>query len=140
MTENPETEAAPAAKKPDPIAGFKAMKNAEKILAVAAFATLIAFIFGKKWNVLFQGDWFETCAFLGAVGVILLVTLDLFGVKVVDAKVRTYLVILFAVLPALGFVIDALTQLWHGLLLAGSVAMAYAGAKITTREQIIKMD
>ena len=140
MTETPETDAAPAAQKPSPVDGFKAMKNAEKILAVAAFATLVAFIFGKKWDLLFSGGWFETCAFLGAIGVILLVSLHLFGVKLVDAKVRTYLLILCAVLPALGFVIDALTHLWHGLMLAGAVAMAYAGAKITTREQIIKMD
>lgn len=140
MTETPETEAAPAAKKPDPIASFKAMKNAEKILAIAAVVALVGFILSGNWHMLFKYGWFNTCALIGSVAVIVLMALDLFGVKVLDAKMRTYLLILFGVLPALGFVIDALRDIWHGLMLAGIVAMAYAGAKITTREQIIKTD
>ena len=69
MTENPETEAAPAAPKPSPVDGFKAMKNTEKILAIAAVATFVAFVFANRWDDLFYSEWFPTCAFLGALGV-----------------------------------------------------------------------
>ncbi|MHC4608349.1 MAG: hypothetical protein ACYTAF_15670, partial [Planctomycetota bacterium] len=77
-------------------------------------------------------------AFFGAVLVLALVIVDLFGVKFMDARWRVRLLILLAVLPVAGFIIDALRDFWAALMIAGAVVMAYAAAKITTREGIIR--
>lgn len=144
MSDSPEPSPAPsegaAQKKTDPVAGFKKMQTAEKMLAIAAAVTLIAFIIQGKWSFLFAYIWFPTCAFLGSILVIVLVALELFGVKLFDAKTRIYILILCAILPALGFVVDALRDFWSGVMLAGAIVMGYAAAKITTREKIITRD
>jgi len=128
--------------KPDPVANLKAMPMAEKLLLSAALAGLIAFIIKGGFKVLFKYVWFPTCLFLGSLGVIVLIALALFGIKFMDAKMRNYLLILLAVIPALGFVIDQLSMLrfWDVVMVAAAIVMAYAGAKITSREQIIKKD
>ena len=42
------------------------------------------------------------------------------------------------VLPAIGFVIDALNDFWYAVMLAGAIVMGFAAVKITSRENIIK--
>ena len=138
MTENVEQPAGGAPKR-DIVAEFRKNPLAEKILAAAALAVLIAFIVNNSWNLLFKFNvqWFPTFAFLGSVLVLVLVGLDVFGVRVMDAKMRVRVLVLLAILPALGFVIDALKNFWFAVMLAGAFAMALAAAKITTREKII---
>ena len=55
-----------------------------------------------------------------------------------NPKTRTRVLIAVALLPAIGFIVDALRNIWDALMLAGAVFMAYAAAKITMREKIIK--
>jgi hypothetical protein len=43
-----------------------------------------------------------------------------------------------AILPAVGLVCEQLRQFWSFVMLASIVLMAYAGAKISTREQVLK--
>jgi hypothetical protein len=138
MTEPAETPPPTSAPKHDLIADFKAMPPAEKMLAIAALAVLLAFLFTGHWDILFKVVWFPTCAFLGAVCVLVLTGLDLFGVKVLGAKTRTYVMILLGVLPAAGFVIDALSDFGRAVMLAGAIVMGFAAVKITTRENIIR--
>jgi hypothetical protein len=135
MTEN---QGAGAPPRKDLVAAFKEMPPAEKLLAVAAVAVLLGFIVANLWRWLFKYTWFPTCAFLGAAGVLVLILLDLLAVKVMDAKSRTYVMIGLAVLPALGYVVDQFSNFWGAVMLAGAIVMGVAGAKITTREQIIK--
>ncbi|MHC4164854.1 MAG: hypothetical protein ACYSUM_22290, partial [Planctomycetota bacterium] len=78
--EQPPPPPAPPAPKRDMVGDFKAMLPAEKMLAIAALAVLLAFIFTGRWEVLFKYVWFPTCAFLGAIGVLALTSLDLCGV------------------------------------------------------------
>jgi hypothetical protein len=136
--EQPPPTPPPAAPKRDLGAEIKAMRPAEKMLAVAALAVLLGFIFTGHWNFLFKYSWFLTCAFLGAVGVLALTCLDLFGVKFLGATARTWVMILLGVLPVAGFVIDALSDFWRAVMLAGAIVMGLAAVKITTRENIIK--
>jgi len=138
MSEPAEQPPPTPAPKRDLVGEFKTMRPAEKMLAVAALAVLLAFIFTGHWEFLFKYSWFPTCAFLGAVGVLALTGLDLFGVKFLGAKARNYVMILLAVLPAAGFVIDALSNFWRAVMLAGAIVMGFAAVKITTRENIIK--
>lgn len=130
----------PAASTPkrDFVAEFKAMLPAEKMLAVAALVVILAFIFVGRWSYLFKYRWFDTCAFLGAICILALTVLDLVGTQFLKGKARTYVMILLGVLPAIGFVIDALSNFWHALMLAGAIVMGFAAVKITTRENIIK--
>lgn len=129
---------APSAPKRDLVAEFKAMRPAEKMLAVAALVVLLAFLLKRSWGGLFAG-WFNTCAFIGAVCILALTILDLVGVKTLVGKTRTYVMILLGVLPAAGFVIDLLSSdFWAAVMLAGAIVMGFAAVKITTRENIIK--
>ena len=138
MTEPAEQPPETPAPKRDLVADFKAMRPAEKMLAVAALAVLLAFIFTGHWNFLFKIGWFHTCAFVGAVCILALTILDLVGTQFLKGKLRTYVMILLGVLPAIGFVIDALHNFWHAVMLAGAIVMGFAAVKITTRENIIK--
>ena len=129
----------PAGPKKDVAAEIKNMPAAEKLLGLAAVIVLLSFIFLSAWSALFKYGWFPTCSFLGSVGVIALIALELFGVKVMDAKMRLYLLIALAMLPAIGFIVDLLqSSFWRALMLAGGIAMGVAGARITTREKILK--
>jgi len=138
MSEPAEQPPPTPAPKRDVLGHFKAMPPAEKMLAIAALGVLLAFIFTGSWNFLFKFGWFHTCAFLGAVCILALTGLDLVGTKFLEGKARTYVVILLGVLPAIGFVIDALHNFWHAVMLAGAIVMGFAAVKITTRENIIK--
>lgn len=130
---------ASAGPKKDLVAEFKNQPAAEKLLAVAAVVVLVAFIIHNGWNMLFKHIWFPTCAFLSSVIVIALIVLDMLSVKIMEPKLRTYVLVLLAILPALGFVIDLLRSSFPmALMLAGAIAMGLAAVKITTREQIIK--
>ena len=138
MSEPAEQPPPTPAPKRDLVGEFKAMPAAEKMLAVAALAVLLAFIFAGRWELLFKYLWFPTCAFLGAVCILALTGLHLVGTKFLGGRARTYVMILLGVLPAIGFVIDALHNFWHAVMLAGAIVMGFAAVKITTRENIIK--
>ena len=142
MSEPLEQPPPPPAPKRDLVGDFNAMRPAEKMLAIAALAVFLAFVFAGAWGILFKYLWFPTCAFLGALGILVLTGLDLAGVKFLEGKARTYVMILLGALPAAGFVIDELTQalssFWGALMLAGAIVMGVAAVKITTRENIIK--
>ena len=122
------------------------MPAAEKLLAAGAAGVLFAFIADNRWKALFKFSsafyqgWMHTLAFFGSIIVLALIITKLLGIKVVDAALHPKLVVLFGVLPALGFVIDELRRLkFMGVVfLAGIVVMAYAAAKITSRDNILK--
>jgi len=123
----------------NPLAEFNRLDPAEKMLAGAAVAVLLGFLFVNAWGQLFsfkgQG-WFHTFAFVGALGVVGVTALDLFGVKYVDAKFRPVILVGCAILPAIGFVLYSLGEFWWSLMLAGAVVMGYAAARITAREDL----
>jgi hypothetical protein len=132
-------ESTSGAPKKDVAAEIKKMPAAEKLLGLAAVVVLLSFIIDGPWNALFKYRWFPTCSFLGSVGVIALISVELFGVKLMDAKMRIYLLIVLAMLPAVGFVVDMLkNNFWQAVMLAGGIAMGVAGARITTREKILR--
>ncbi len=121
------------------------MQMAEKILGASALLYLLGFIIDRPshWRVLFRfgsygRPWMFTLGFVGAVGALVLIGTKLFGVKLVDAKLYIKLLILCAILPAVGLLIDSLSDFWGFAILLSTIAMAYAGAKITTREKILK--
>jgi hypothetical protein len=138
MTE-PATQGPTGGGKPkvDPLANFKAMQASEKMLAIAALAVLLGFIFSNHWNWLFKYHWFTTTAFLGSVLVLAVIVLELFGVRWIAAQMRTWILIGLAALPALGYVIDMLSDFWRALMLAGAVVMIVAAVRISTREGIL---
>jgi len=119
-------------------ADFKAMPMFEKILAVAALVALVSFLFGVGFSWLFK-SWHATGLFLGSVGVLGLIGTKLFGVVLLAGATHTFVLVLFALLPAVGLVIDTLSgTVWGFLALVATLAMAYAAAKITSREQLLK--
>lgn len=138
MTEG--TEPAGTAPKPERnlLEEFKRMPAADKMLAAAAAAALLGFVVEGSFDELFKFRWFPTCVFLGSVGVLVMLGVEIFGFKLLEGPVRTYVLILLAVLPMLGFVVDALSNFWRAVMLAGAIVMGFAGVKITTREKIIK--
>ncbi len=141
--ETPESFEAPATEDsaggPDVAAAFKALPAAEKMLAAAAVAVLLGFIISGGFDFLFKSIWFPTCAFVGSVLCIVIIAMDLFGVKVLGHGLKMKILILLAITPAIGFIVDALANFWHALMLAGSIMMLYVGGKIGTREKIIRV-
>ncbi len=119
-------------------ADFKAMPMAEKIVAVAALLGLAGFLFGHGFSVLFKA-WHATGLFLGTLGVLVLIGTKLFGVVLLAGGMHTKVVVLLALLPAVGMVIDAMNlSVWFFLMLIATFVMAYAAAKITSRESLLK--
>ena len=134
------SDSAPAKPRRDVVAGFKELQTAEKVLAAAAVASLLAFVLLSEWGQLFEFEgkgWFFTLGFVGALGVVVVTALGLFGLKPLDTSLRTVLLITFGVLPAIGFVLYSLGEFWWSTMLAGAVVMGYAAAKITSREKIL---
>jgi len=118
----------------DPVGRFRRLPTEEKWLAGAALAVLLGFMVSNSWHRAFDAGWFEVCALLGAVGVLALVVLDLFAVKVMEPGVRTWALALLACLPAAGWLFDALRNFWTALIFAGSVALAYWAWRLVSRE------
>ena len=141
MTENPGTG---AQAKVDVAGEFKKQPFVDKLLLVAAAAYLLSFIVanrGKARSKCGSSEylpWEHTLGFVGSIIVLALVVTKLFGVKLVDAKLHVRLLVVGAVMPAVGLAIDALSEFWSFLMLLCILVMAYAGAKITTREQVLK--
>lgn len=120
---------------------FKRMPTAEKILAASAALGLIAFFVGPEYGAPFDDlfeAWEPTGLFFGSALVVVLIATRLFGLKLVSDSLYTKLLVLLAIFPALGLVLDSLRHMGRFLQLAALVLMAYAGAKITTRESILK--
>ena len=120
---------------------LSAMPFAEKLLAGAAVAMLLAVLIEPMMRRrIFNHGFWATCALIGAAVTIALVALHVLGIKVMDAKTRTYAVVGAAVLPILGFLIDLLEgqRLWGIIALVAMFVMAFAGLKITNRENLIK--
>lgn len=128
----------------DVVGEFRRQPLTEKILAVGAAAFLLAFVIDNRWKTLFQfgteyyQPWMHTLAFLGSIVVLVLVVTKLMGIRLVDPKLYNRLLVAAAVLPAVGLVADQIRQFWGFVMLASIVLMAYAGAKISTREQVLK--
>jgi len=128
----PETAAKPPAG--NVVDELKRMPPAERLLAGAALALVLGFVIDNRWSSLFS-VWFDTCALLGALGVLLLAGLALFGVRVLDRNLRDYVLIGFGLLPATGFVIDTLRNFWFAMVLASAITMGVAAIKILLREE-----
>jgi len=118
-------------------ADFRKMPMAEKILAVAAVAGIVGFLVSHGFDFFFK-VWHLTTLFIGSVIVLALIGTKLFRVALMGPKAYTNLLVVAAVLPALGMVIDSFDPMEYFIVLASTVLMAYAGAKITTRENILK--
>jgi hypothetical protein len=106
------------------------------MLAIAALAVLLGFLVSNLWGSLFRA-WFPTLAFLGSLGIIILVGVDLMNAKILDEPLRTKVLVVLSLLPAVGFVFDALKTFWYAVMLAGAIAMSYAGARISLRENLV---
>ena len=131
--EQPETES--AAPKRSPLAQFKEIPGIERLLALAAAVFVLGFVLDKGR---LAGDrWFgpNTFALVGSIAVIALTVTRLLGLRLVAPSLATKLLVFFALLPAAGFLFDQLGNLWHFVMLACVVAMAYAGTKILTHEK-----
>jgi len=141
MTDTPDAGSQP---KVDVAAEFKKQPMVDKLLLVAAAVYLLAFIVENRWKALFKfgsqyyRPWEHTLGFVGALVVLALVVTKLLGVKLVDAKLHVKLLVLAAVLPAVGLAIEFLREFWQFLMLVAILTMAYAGAKISTRDQVLK--
>ena len=119
--------------KRDLVGEFKKLASAEKVVGMAAAAVFLGFIVANLWVDAF-GNWFYACALVGSLGALVLIAAELFEIKLLDAKPRGVLLLTFALLPALGFVIETLYNTWTALMLAGACAMAWAAMKIILGE------
>ena len=94
--------------KRDLVAEFKRNPLPERMLAIAALAVLLGFLVSNLWGSLFRA-WFPTLAFLGSLGIIILVGVDLMNAKILDEPLRTKVLVVLSLLPAVGFAVLVLT-------------------------------
>jgi len=120
----------------DVIGDFRRLPAQEKLLATAAAIALLAFLIRGEWSGLFH-RWFDTLTLLGAAAVVLLTLLPLLGVRFLSRRLQTYVLMACAAVPGVGFVFDALNDVWGALMLAAAVVMCYAGFRIALREDLI---
>lgn len=133
-----ESGSAPKAPKPDPVKEFKAMPGTERWLAVFAASVIAAYLFRALSRHYWGHQVFDVCALLGAVGVLGLVVPQLFGVRLLSPRIRMYAFAVAGILPAVGFVIDLLSDGWLAAMLAGGVAMGLTAWQIAERERLLK--
>lgn len=134
---------APQKAKPEPVKEFKAMPGAERLLAAAAAAVIVAYLIRALTNShywrLAGNSWFDACALLGAIAVLALVVPQLFGVRLFEPRIRMYSFAVAGLLPAVGFVIEQFSVgPWHALMLAAGIAMGVTAWQIAERERLIK--
>ena len=134
MSEESTESSSPPAEKKNLVAGFKEMGLAEKLVAMGAAGYVLAFVFGggNSWKLLFRFSqgWATTLGFVGALGVLVLIITRLLGIKLVNAKLGAKLLVLAAVLPAIGWVIDELQNFWYFLGLVSMALMAFGASKL----------
>jgi hypothetical protein len=56
---------------------------------------------------------------------------------ILEEPTRTRVLVGLSLLPCIGFVIDSLQKFWYAVMLAGAIAMSYAGARISLRENLV---
>jgi hypothetical protein len=123
--------------KPSPYGELKALPTTERLLAAAAAAVIVAYFFGGEWTRV-VGSWFYACALLGALGVLALVAIQIFGIRTLSPRIRMYAFAVAGVLPAVGFVFEEIsTDLSRALMLAGGVAMGLWAWQIAERESLL---
>ncbi len=127
-----------SAPRPDPMKEFKAMPSAERWLA--AFAATIIVVYVIHGLTTGWGDrLFDVLGLLGAAGVLGLVVPQLFGVRLLTARIRMFVFAIGGILPAAGFVFDQLTaDFWYAAMLAAGIAMGLTAWQIAERERLLK--
>jgi hypothetical protein len=129
--------APPPPPKPDPLRELRALPTTEKLLAAAAAAVIVAYLLGGAWTRVFR-SWFYACALLGALGVLALVMIQVFGIRSLSSRTRMYAFAVAGLLPAAGFVFEELSSdLSRALMLAGGVAMGLWAWQIAERESLL---
>jgi hypothetical protein len=113
----------------DLLRDFGNLHPSERLLGVGALLVLLGFIVAHLWADLF-GNWFYTLALAGAAGTVALVGAQMFDVRPFQPRTRTLALLGFALAPALGFVIETLSNTWTALMLGGSGVMAYAAVRM----------
>jgi hypothetical protein len=103
----------------------------EKVLAVACGAVLIGFLFDKSlsWGAVF-GTWHGVMAFSGAIGAMALILLRALRIRLLPKAHEARALMILALLPAGGLVIQALQNPWGFVLFGGMIGMAYAGLRL----------
>ncbi|MFQ5843704.1 MAG: hypothetical protein ACE5JG_01820, partial [Planctomycetota bacterium] len=84
---------------------FGKLPGAERVLAFAALAVLLGFLFRRGWSE-FGTRWYLTLGLFGSCGALLLIAMKLFGVRLFRPSLDSRILVVCALLPALGYVVD----------------------------------
>ena len=112
-------------------AGLWSLDGAQKVLGAACGAVLIGVLFDRDlaWSGVFR-TWHGALAFAGAVGGLALIVLRALHVRVLPKAYEARAMMILALLPAGGLVIQALQNPWRFVMFAGVIGMAYAGLRL----------
>ena len=121
---------------------FRLLPAAEKLLAGACAGLVFGWLVTARWSLLFDfgtlGGWFATFSAFGAGFTLVLLFVKLLNIPWPKKSVHTRLLIVSALLPTLGLVVELLNNFWFAVMLTGALAMAYAAGRITTRDNVLK--
>ena len=123
--------------KSDVFERFQALSGAQRILFWVSIATLLGFVVERAWGVLTSPDnvgfWFVLLAIIGSIGTLTLLSMRLLKVPMMAPSVHARVVLLVAMLPAVGLLIELLSHFWAALMMVGAGAMAYVCVREFTR-------
>ena len=126
----------------DPWDSFLRLPFAEKLLSGAAAAVAVGWLITAQWSRLFDfgnlGGWFATFAVIGAATTLVLLFVKVLDIPWLHRATHSRLLIVFALLPALGLAVELTLNFWTAVTLVGALVMAYAAGKITTRDELLK--
>jgi hypothetical protein len=138
-----ETAPAPSPAKPDFQANFKQLPLVEKVLAVIAIVVIIGWIiaWSRKGDSVytisgFFSNWFTPLSFLGALAIVTLVVLKVFGVRPLPPNVESKVIPIASLLPVLGYLTSIINMPAMLLTIGGSIALAYISATTYWRQRI----
>lgn len=121
---------------------FLRLPFAEKLLSGAAAAVTVGWLITAQWSQLFDfgdpGGWFATFAAFGAGSTIVLLFVKVLNIPWLNRTAHSRLLIVCALLPALGLLVELTLNFWYAVMLIGALAMAWAAGKITTRDELLK--
>ncbi len=127
-------------KRPDVLASFFTLPPEERILAGSSLLALVAFGFARGWTLLFRfgetGGWFFTFALLGGGVTLALLAARRLYPGLLDHRSRDRAILIAALLPTTGLVIELLGQIWAAVMIVGALGMARGAYRIDRRDHV----
>ncbi len=124
----------------DILASFFSLPSDERFLAGASLLALVAFGFARGWTLLFRfgetGGWFFTFLPIGAALTLGILAARRVVPRFLDPLSRDRALLVAALLPCTGLLVELLGQIWAAIMIVGALAMARGAYRLDRRDHL----